>query len=587
MRPDREKEMTAVVTDLAAHVHELARQYVQGGAGTDSPAARIRVRMEDHGHLRRLTAEPRDQMPHRGGRTPTSMRVSLHADGARRWGRPSRETLDAVACAARAELALVDDADVVMELRVEAGEYEFRCRQLSSEPARSTIGPAVQLVLDPDYRYQGHPAPVTIPESALEPGLTDPQVLAAVRELVEQFTELYVRSKGRTPEFGPGYTEEQIGAAEARMGLRLPEDLRALYRVVHDDVAEHGLLASQLLFPLEDVVAGYLGDEDDGLIGVPEYRAGLGTAVWEDDLFAHGRVVIGGLPHDAARRVSHSARWVTLGRNGGGRRFIAVDLDPGPKGTFGQLFEYEYGCDLPVEVISESVTALLRHVVDAVLQASERGDRYEDTTGPRLRMPAADGGTTDGSAYDGRPPGEGLVASVAELTEPADVQVLELGGRPHIELAELAPLTRLRALVIRKVQTVDLALPHQVPVESLTVCAPSLDLAGLSGHPTLWDVTVTDAIGPVSIAPLTALSALERLNLSGLDVPDLELIATLPRLKVLVLDARQWRYLRERDSVPATLAAVELAGDNPFDVEAEWAAGFARTTADAVLRGRL
>ncbi len=571
---------------LEARVREVVRQYV--GDDGDEPPVRFRVRMQDRGLYRQSNAELAFRLP--PGAPPVSMAIIFTAArGRRRWPRPDRDVLEAMAVAVRAELGLAEDADALMELRVDGRGYEFRFQPVAvdAEPRRDA---SVRLVLDGGYRYPGHPAPVTEPGPAPGPRPTDPAVLAAVRDLVERFTAVYTRVIGRPPEFGVGCAEEELAAAEARLGLRLPEDLRALYRVVHGDTGEHGLLGSQMVFPLAAVVAGYLGTEDDDLLGVPEWRAGLGTAVWEDGLFPYERVVLGGWPHDAVRRVSHSSRWLTLGRNGGGRRFIAVDLDPGPAGTAGQLFEYEYGV-YPTDVVAGSVTALLRHVVEA----AERGDRglssddgeLEDF-GSWLPTPPPGGEGPNNPAYNGWPTGRRQVSDAADLAdEPGDVQALDMGGAPRVSLAGLAPLTRLRVLRVRQAESAELTLPPDVPVESLTLEVPSVDLAELSGHPTLWDLTVASVAGPVPVAPLAGLPALERLALAGIDVPDLELVAKLPRLRVLVLDEAQWQRLRDLDAVPAGLAAAELAGDNPFDVEAGWLAGFDRATTSKVLRGRL
>ncbi|BCJ26002.1 hypothetical protein [Actinocatenispora sera] len=286
-------------------------------------------------------------------------------------------------------------------------------------------------------------------------------------------------------------------------------------------------------------------------------------------------MVLGGLPHDAVRRVSHDARWLTLGRNGGGRRFIAVDLDPGPAGTAGQLFCYEIGpSGWPVELVAGSVTALLRRFVDAA------GGR--DSTTPAWVHGAEE------ATYTGRPDGPWPVDSVTRLAAADDVQHCVLGGCPHIDLAGCAPLSRLRVLQVRDVQTVELALPHRVPVESLMVSAPAVDLTGLSGHPSIWDLTVSGTGAPVSIAPLATLPELARLDLSGVDVPDLELVVGLPRLRVLVLDAGQWARLRDLDAIPVGLAAAELAGNNTFEVEIEWSAAFGVSAGPRrLLRGSL
>ncbi|GIH19863.1 SMI1/KNR4 family protein [Rugosimonospora africana] len=113
-----------------------------------------------------------------------------------------------------------------------------------------TVAPA-RLILDPGYRSRRHsaspsPAPAGV---AVTDRPTHPRVLATVRALVAEFAHEYERKTGRAPRLGAGHSEKDIRAAEAAMGLRLPEDLRALYRTVSSD-EEYGLLgAGALLHP--------------------------------------------------------------------------------------------------------------------------------------------------------------------------------------------------------------------------------------------------------------------------------------------------------------------------------------------------
>jgi hypothetical protein len=143
---------------------------------------------------------------------------------------------------------------LVVEVRIDrSGSYEFRhtFELDSSSPAE----PPAQLVLDPDYRYPNHPPPgmAPPPEATVSERPTDPVALATVRALVDEFTTRYTAVKGRPPEFDAGYSEEEILAAENAIGMRLPEDVRALYRTIHDDIHEHGLLGAQSLLPMEKV----------------------------------------------------------------------------------------------------------------------------------------------------------------------------------------------------------------------------------------------------------------------------------------------------------------------------------------------
>ena len=117
----------------------------------------------------------------------------------------------------------------------------------------------------------------------------------------------------------------------------------------------------------------------------------------------------------------------------------------------------------------------------------------------------------------------------------------------------------------------DLALPHHVPAEALAVNAASINLATIAGHPSLWQLRIKGAAAPISIEPLTTLPALAHLDLSAVEVTDLEWVTDIPRLKVLELNPGQWQYLRDRDAVPTSLAAAVLGEVTQLAEAVDWA----------------
>ncbi|MEE6259547.1 SMI1/KNR4 family protein [Plantactinospora sonchi] len=455
---------------------------------------------------------------------------------------------------------------LVIELRLDgAGGYEFR-----HTFELDTVSPT-QLVLDPDHRHPGHPRhPMPAPAGvAVVDRPTDPTVLATVRGLVDEFVARHTARHGRPPEFDAGYSEEEILAAESALGLRLPEDLRALYRTVRDDSKWNDLLGGQSLLPLDEVVAEHLD-------GVP------GSYGWDDDLFTVNPVVFESYPAGRVRRISRSDWWVTIATDCSGN-WWAVDLDPAPQGTPGQVIEY--GRDLvgPVGYRAESVSALLRHAVDALAGGTDHGPRRPvtgqpatvppDTAGkkPRDRVPGVHVTARYSGGIDlGDRPVEVVVAG---FDDPLAIQALYLNKGDFVDLAGLAPLGNLRRVSINHVARVDLALPHQLPVEALSVDATvSTGLAGLAGHPTLWQLRLRNLTEPVSVAPLATLPALSHLDLSAVEVTDLHLLATLPRLRVLELNDRQWRYLRDHGGLPAALAGAVLSAHTSLLDALDWSA---------------
>ncbi|MGW0431163.1 SMI1/KNR4 family protein [Micromonospora sp. NPDC003197] len=392
----------------------------------------------------------------------------------------------------------------------------------------------VRLVLDPDYRHPNHPTtPMPVPPGVVVTDRpTDPQVLATIRGLVAEFSTEYLRTSGRTPEFGAGHSEAEIHAAETAMGLRLPEDLRALYRTVSND--EYRLLGTGALLSLDSVAAGY-------------QENGPGVDTGFDDLFAVFPVVYEAYPPGRVRRVFRSDWWVEIGADFGGN-YCAIDLDPGPEGTAGQIIEYGRDVYGPVRYVAESVTVALQNALAAL---RDDGTSRRDSDDPQYNH----------SEWVGE-------RRVADVVAGLDIQELYLGGA-DLQLAELAPLRHLRSVSVNRATVVTAALPSDVPVEWLSIDAAEVDLSPLGSHPTLWGMRLA-AHSPISIAPLAELPALAHLDLSEVDVTDLHRVAELPGLRVLELSLAQWRELRDRDALPAGLAAAALNGFTPLTEADEW-----------------
>lgn len=445
--------------------------------------------------------------------------------------------------------SLTDGTDrrrLVVEVRRGAEGYELR--HTFELPG---ISPT-PVVLDPAYRYPGHPAPgMARPEGievTEEP--TDPAVLAEVSGLVAEYVALYTAIKGEAPDFGTPRTEEEIRAAEASMGLRLPEEIRALYRTIAEDGNEHGLLGAHSLLPLEAVVGWYREGEP-------------GTTPDDEGLFPTHPVVLG---TEGVRRVSRSDWWVTITTDRGGNNG-AVDLDPAPGGRRGQLLEYGRDFHGPLGRIAASVTDVLREVLEA-LRAGEYEKGDEDST---YLVPRGNVGRSEEPFYDDsvRVKDRATTDVVAGL---AGVQRLYLNDAERISLADLAPLSTLRALSINRAGLVETPLPHEVPLESLFLHARDADLSAFAGHPTLWHLELSGLAAPVDVAALAALPALTALDLSGVEVAGLEQLADLPGLRVLTLTGEQWDVLRAADRLPPRLAAARMSGRTFMDEALGWRA---------------
>ncbi|MET7397259.1 SMI1/KNR4 family protein [Dactylosporangium sp. NPDC005572] len=403
--------------------------------------------------------------------------------------------------------ALAGDRTLAVELTGSpGGECVVRwTADLPSLPAR--------IVFDEDYRFPGHPArgmpSPAAPKVTGRP--TDPAVLAEVSDLVAAFVALGRRGADR---LAPGVGEVELRAAEERIGLRLPEDLRALYGTAGADPAESGLLGEYSLAPLAKVVEWHTRGG---------YPGPLGGAFMTDP------VVFETHPHGRVRRLSRNDWWVTIGPDLG-MNHAAVDLDPAPLGTYGQVLRFGRDVHGPMEYVAPSVTHLLRAAVAAGRQ--------------RARRAAATPYRWDG----------GRVRDTAAIQR---VTVDDAG------LAGLARFRNLRSVTVRRAGEVDLALPPGLPVEEVAVRAERFEPGRLAGTPSLRYITLGENREAVRIAGLARLPELLRLDLSAAVVADTEALARFPALKVLVLSAVQWGELLATGWTPGRLAA---AGCGAADV---------------------
>lgn len=437
-----------------------------------------------------------------------------------------------------------DGGPLVLEVTVDAGGTP----RFGHSAALAGISPP-SVVLDPGYRYPGHPLPGMPRPPGFEPDdrPTDPAVLRRVEGSLAEFTEQYRRLKGRDPVFGVRETEERIVAAERRMGLRLPEDVRALYLLAGDDTAEIGVLGRYGLFPLDAVVESYLESEP-------------GAWGWRDGLFDLGRVVLDTDPAGTVRRISRSDWWVVVGSDFGGN-FCAVDLDPAPGGTAGQMIEYGRDFHGPVGYAGESVTARLAAVVAAAVADQVDPDIGRDRA--RLGVNLPDGSPRYGEAIQRI--GARTVAEVLPA-EAGHVQQLYLNHADALDLRALSATPNLRELSINRAASVRLWLPERV--EALSLDTANADLSELDGHPALWDLTVSGL--SVRVRDLTGLPRLTRLDVSAAEVDDLAALADLD-LRVLILNTEQWQVLRAANRIPARLAGAQWIGSASLAEATEWA----------------
>jgi len=216
------------------------------------------------------------------------------------------------------------------------------------EPGIGTPHPGALLLVEGavphPWRCLPEPAPAAAPSPSADPALLE-------RTLRERLPDAI------------GATEAEIATAEARLGVTLPEELKALHRVTRSrwqdggedhEAAERAYRAVGCeLFALDDL---YIAD------------APSRHCRWE---FAAREAVV--TPPDAAvQGLVGSPGWIAFGDNGGGDR-LAVDLTPGPRGHVGQIIMLSHEENTGAELLADSLT-------DLVLErpSGHRGGRRHD-----------------------------------------------------------------------------------------------------------------------------------------------------------------------------------------------------------------
>ncbi len=343
------------------------------------------------------------------------------------------------------------------------------------------------IVRDKDFWVPGHPTPGDIPQpehTKVTDAPTDPAVLA---RLTERFGA------------GEGNSEAEILAAERELGLRLPEALRALYRIGHTDLGDHQR------WSLAELV--------DWHTGIPVFGSWdleQGPTVFE--------TVSEVRPYGHVKRLCRNDWWLVFAAMEDGVSHLAVDLDPGPAGRPGQVIWFDDTTNLG-GYVAESVEGVL-------LPWAPPGEpsTVEDDVSPWM-CPA-------GSRY------ERNCGKVLDLTPDPSLQLLRARAGAEVDMAELAVFPILRHLDVFEA---DRVVPANLPaLEWLGVEAREFDLTPLAGNTTLWSLSLHGLERPVDARVIATLTSLIRLDLSDVEVTNIEALAELPALRMLVLNEEQW-----------------------------------------------
>lgn len=150
-------------------------------------------------------------------------------------------------------------------------------------------------------------------------------------------------------DLNPGASEEELAQAEATLGVALPEDFKASYRL-HNGGVSLFVGMSESFFPLKRVLGEWSVYQD-----LKKHQSG-----WAES--EPGFLTDPGREHLPIQPVWWHPKLIPFAADGAGNNWC-VDLDPAPGGHVGQVIDWDHE-DGPTGVLFPSFQALFSQLTD-------------------------------------------------------------------------------------------------------------------------------------------------------------------------------------------------------------------------------
>ncbi len=298
-----------------------------------------------------------------------------------------------------------------------------------------------------------------------------------------------------------GATKAEIAAAEARLGIVLPDELKALYQVTQADWEDWGDDYEAAQHHSKEVRCELSGLED---LYVAE--AATRYCPWQ---FA-AMEAVDTRPDAVVQQVVGSPGWIVFGDNGGGDR-LAVDLTPGPRGHTGQVIMLSHEESVGAALVADSLTDLILDRPSA--EPARREERQPPTVAwvntsslgsieaavhPGLEVLSIgvwDGAPLSLAPLAGLPRLRTLTAYVGTLADP--LEIAELTGLEFLELGPKEWRVLIDAgAVPRSLSAAAIEVRHGE--DPLAVADLANELLALWDRPPIIQTVIEGDLGPVA-----------------------------------------------------------------------------------------
>lgn len=327
-----------------------------------------------------------------------------------------------------------------------------------------------------------------------------------------------------------GASEQDICTIEQHIGYRFPDELRQLYTAYNGQSGEAGLFLNWSFLSLDE-----LKQEWDIWSAIEQQSAAS----------AHEDTDSISVPLGYIKEQYCSQQWIPIAKDYGGNNY-AIDIDPGPKGTRGQVIVFGRDYDTKY-VLAESLGQYIGGLIRCLQLGQYELDEASIYIDPLTAL-------TNDINRD-TPLDQASITTWLEALEPAWQEALEkrckksLASFAHLEklssltifsgISTLHPLEKfphLRELVASGTQLETLDGIQHCPELKKAVFGKNLatDIHAISTCANLQSLVLTNT--PVnSIDPVLGLNKLKTLGLEGAGITNLTGLSELPSLKELAI----------------------------------------------------